>query len=97
MGNEENLVSNLPNVTPVRRGGSRTASDNEKAFGYMPYKYCASTEESASYRVSLEIKGKTIGAQGEAFMNFFRNCRTSTGIHYFQMKTRNFIRNHIFS
>ena len=72
VGNEENLVSNLPNVTPVRRGGSRTASDNEKAFGYMPYKYCASTEESASYRVSLEIKGKTIGAQGEAFMNFFK-------------------------
>ena len=72
VGNEDNLTSNLPNVTPVRRGGSRTASDNEKAFGYMPYKYCASTEESASYRVSLEIKGKTIGAQGEAFMNFFK-------------------------
>ena len=72
VGQEENLTNNLPNITKVRRGGSRTASDNEKAYGYLPYKYCASEEESASYRVSLEIKGKTIGAQGEAFMNFFK-------------------------
>ena len=72
VGKEENLTNNLPNVEKVRRGGTRTASDNEKAFGYLPYKYCASEQESASFRVSLEIKGKTTGAQGEAFMNFFK-------------------------
>lgn len=72
VGNKNNLTSSLPNVEPVRRGASRIAADTEKAFGYLPYKYCASTEESASFRVSLEIKGKTIGAQGEAFMNFFK-------------------------
>ncbi|BCU95153.1 MAG: hypothetical protein CM15mV7_2690 [uncultured marine virus] len=29
-------------------------------------------QESASFKVSLEVKGKTTGAQGEAFMNFFK-------------------------
>ena len=72
VGKEENLTNNLPNIEKVRRGGTRTASDNEKAFGYLPYKYCASEQEAASFKVSLEIKGKTTGAQGEAFMNFLK-------------------------
>lgn len=72
VGSEKNLTSNLPNIEKVKREGSRRAADTEKAYGYMPYKYCASEQESASFKVSLEIKGKTIGAQGEAFMNFFK-------------------------
>ena len=71
-GSEKNLTQTLPNIEKVKRGGSRTAADTEKAYGYMPYKYCASNAESASFKVSLEVKGKTIGAQGEAFMNFFK-------------------------
>ena len=31
----------------------------------------AHPQETATYKV-LEIKGRTIGAQGEAFMNFFK-------------------------
>ena len=72
VGSEKNLTNNLPNIEKVKREGSRTAADTEKAYGYMPYKYCASEQESASFKVSLEIKGKTTGAQGEAFMNFFK-------------------------
>ena len=41
-----------------------------KAFGWLPFKYCASQEKEATFRVSLEIEGKTIGSQGDAFMDF---------------------------
>ena len=42
----------------------------QKAFGYMPFKYCASREMEASFTVSLEFEGSTIGPQGAAFMNY---------------------------
>lgn len=42
----------------------------EKAFGYMPYKYCASDQSEAQFRVSLEVEGKTTGSLGADFMNF---------------------------
>ena len=45
----------------------------QKAFGYMPFKYCASREMEASFTVSLEFEGSTIGSQGAAFMNYLDN------------------------
>ncbi|BCU95154.1 MAG: hypothetical protein CM15mV7_2700 [uncultured marine virus] len=56
-GSEKNLTQTLPNIEKVKRGGSRTAADTEKAYGYMPYKYCASNA-----RVCV-IQGIT-GSQG---------------------------------
>ena len=38
-------------------------SDGEKSvFGFMPYKYCASQQETARVRVSMEIEGDVSGA-----------------------------------
>lgn len=42
----------------------------QKAFGFMPFKYCASREMEASFTVSLEFEGSTTGPQGAAFMNY---------------------------
>ena len=50
------------------------ASDDEgdqKAFGYLPYKYCASEEKEAMFRVSLEVEGRVTGSMGSDFMNYF--------------------------
>ena len=41
-----------------------------KAFGYLPWKYCAPHDEKAEFTVSLSFDGKTIGNQGQAFMKF---------------------------
>ena len=43
-----------------------------KAFGWLPYKYCASKEKEATFRVSMEIEGYVGGSQGPAFMDFLR-------------------------
>ena len=45
----------------------------QKAYGYMVYKYCASSAERASFKVSMALEGHTTGPQGQAFMNFLRN------------------------
>ena len=45
----------------------------QKAFGWLPYKYCASAQKEASFRVSMEIEGYVGGSQGPAFMEFMRN------------------------
>lgn len=46
-------------------------SDNKrKAYGFMPYKYCASKQREADFRVGLEIEGKVIGSMGPQFMDF---------------------------
>ena len=37
VGSEKNLTNNLPNIEKVKREGSRTAADTEKAYCYMPY------------------------------------------------------------
>jgi len=47
-----------------------------KAFGWLPYKYCASKEKEATFRVSMEIEGYVGGSQGPAFMDFLKNMPT---------------------
>jgi len=47
----------------------------QKAFGYMPFKYCASNEIDASFTVSLHFEGSTIGPQGAQFMNFLNTFK----------------------
>ena len=46
--------------------------DTGKNFGWMIYKYCAAEGDNASFKVSLSVEGKTIGPQGEAFMEFMQ-------------------------
>ncbi len=41
-----------------------------RAFGYLPYKYCASKVKEAEFNVSMEIQGKTIGSMGQDFMDY---------------------------
>ena len=52
-------------------------SDGEKSvFGFMPYKYCASQQETARVRVSMEIEGDVSGAGASvstAFNNFLKS------------------------
>ncbi len=45
----------------------------QKAFGWLPYKYCASKQELASYRVSIECEGKITGSQGEDCMDWIQS------------------------
>ena len=47
-----------------------------KAFGWLPYKYCASKEKEATFRVSMEIEGYVGGSQGPAFMDFLKEMPT---------------------
>jgi len=44
-----------------------------KAFGWLPYKYCASQQKEATFRVSMEIEGYVSGSQGPAFMDWLQN------------------------
>tara|TARA_B100000700_G_scaffold324742_1_gene431683 strand:- start:28 stop:4167 length:4140 start_codon:yes stop_codon:yes gene_type:complete len=44
-----------------------------KAFGWLPYKYCASKDKEATFRVSMEIEGYVGGTQGPAFMDFLKD------------------------
>lgn len=45
----------------------------QKAFGWMPYKYCASTQTESSFIVSMNFEGKVIGSQGPTFMNYLQS------------------------
>ena len=47
----------------------------QKAYGYLVYKYNASEEQEASFRVSLEIEGKTIGSMGSDFMDWLHSMQ----------------------
>ena len=69
------IGEDLPNVTKKARKGEKLLNNNDKAFGWLPYKYCASDESEATFSVSIEIKGKTTGSQGDDFMRFLRNLR----------------------
>ena len=57
-------------------------SDGEKSvFGFMPYKYCASQQETARVRVSMEIEGDVSGAGASvstAFNNFLKTLPAPT-------------------
>ena len=46
---------------------------SRKAFGYLPWKYCAPTDERAEFTVSLSFDGKTTGPQGQAFMEWLNS------------------------
>ena len=64
-------------VSTVERGSAtldmiekgRNLTD-ERAFGWLPYKYCASKIEEAEFNVSLMIEGKVTGSMGPDFMDF---------------------------
>ena len=43
---------------------------SRKAFGYLPWKYCAPHDEKAEFTVALSFDGKATGSQGQAFMQF---------------------------
>ena len=57
-------------------------ADGEKSVkGYMPFKYCASQEETARIRVSLEIEGDVSGAGASvntSFLNFLQTLPQPT-------------------
>ena len=55
---------------------SSNEEGEQKAFGWLPYKYCASQEKEATFRVSMEIEGYVGGSQGPAFMDFLKNMPT---------------------
>ena len=46
---------------------------SRKAFGYLPWKYCAPNDEKAEFTVSLSFDGKTTGPQGQDFMKFLNS------------------------
>ena len=48
---------------------------DERAFGYLPYKYCASNIKEAEFNISIMIEGKVTGSQGAAFMDFMENYK----------------------
>ena len=52
----------------------RNLSD-ERAFGYLPYKYCASNIKEAEFNVSIMVEGKVTGSQGAAFMDFMEDFK----------------------
>ena len=45
---------------------------DNRAFGYMVHKYCASKSDNASFRVSMVCEGHTTGSQGQEFMTFLK-------------------------
>tara|TARA_A100001035_G_scaffold8379_1_gene5917 strand:- start:509 stop:4381 length:3873 start_codon:yes stop_codon:yes gene_type:complete len=64
-------------VSTVERGSQtldmiekgRNLSD-DRAFGYLPYKYCASKIKEAEFNVSIMVEGKVIGSMGQDFMDY---------------------------
>ena len=48
----------------------------QKAFGYLPFKYCGSEQKDATFRVSLSCEGRITGSQGGACMDFIQSLPT---------------------
>jgi hypothetical protein len=48
---------------------------DERAFGYLPYKYCASQIKEAEFNVSIMVEGRVTGSQGAAFMDFMESFK----------------------
>lgn len=44
--------------------------DSGRAFGWIVYKYCASKADNGSFKVTMSVRGKTIGPDGENFMEY---------------------------
>ena len=67
-------------VSTVERGSAtldmiekgRNLSD-ERAFGWLPYKYCASKIQEAEFNVSLMVEGKVTGSMGSDFMDYMES------------------------
>ncbi|UNH61332.1 hypothetical protein SSZBM1_215 [Synechococcus phage S-SZBM1] len=47
----------------------------QRAFGYMIYKYCASRSGNASFRVTMTCEGRPTGSQGAALMNWMKSLQ----------------------
>ena len=43
------------------------------AFGWVVHKYCASEAEEATFKVSMRLEGRTVGSQGQDFMDFLKD------------------------
>ena len=64
-------------VSTIERGSQtldmiekgRNLSD-ERAFGWLPYKYCASKIKEAEFSVSIMVEGKVTGSMGADFMDY---------------------------
>jgi hypothetical protein len=76
-GGSRCITQKQPNLYNVRRWFDMPCAyldigsdGEEKAFGFLPYKYCASDQSEAQFRVSLEIEGKVIGSMGADFMDY---------------------------
>ena len=67
-------------VSTVERGSAtldmiekgRNLTD-ERAFGWLPYKYCASKIQEAEFNVSLMVEGKVTGSMGSDFMDYMES------------------------
>lgn len=44
-----------------------------RAFGFIVYKYCGSKSDNGHFKVNLSIRGKTMGEEGDKFMDFLHN------------------------
>lgn len=44
--------------------------DSSRAFGFIVYKYCASKIDNGSFKVTMSVRGRTTGPDGENFMEF---------------------------
>jgi hypothetical protein len=45
------------------------AGDGQKVFGYLPYQYCASKEESATFNIYIEVDGDFTGSASSSGQN----------------------------
>ena len=58
------------NVTRFQDLPCPYSREDGRAFGWIVYKYCASKSDNGHFKVNLSIRGKTIGPDGEKFMDF---------------------------
>jgi len=47
--------------------------DSGRAFGWIVYKYCASKIDNGSFKVTMSVRGRTTGPDGENFMEFMHS------------------------
>ncbi len=75
-GGSNCIVSGQPKLYNIRRWFDMpcaylaSGGGEQKAFGYLVYKYTASEQQEASFRVSMEVEGKVIGSMGDDFMDY---------------------------
>lgn len=82
-GGSNCITSAQPKLYNVRRWfdmpcaylASTAEGGQQKAFGYLTYKYKASDVQDAQFRVSMEIEGKVTGSMGPDFMDFLNGMQ----------------------